>query len=130
MVSTPERTPEWNANVGTIRRLSAGAVGVGSRTEARVKVMGTTHRVEGVCTVYDRPRRLVIESRSDLGATTTSDMGLEPAPGGCVLRARLRYTVPGGGLGGLLDRLVLEKRSRQEFEESLSRLRLLAEEGE
>ena len=127
LLAEPERTPEWSTNVASIRRTSEGPVGVGSTTEAVVKALGTRQRAIGRCTVFDPPRRIVIDSRTDLGARSRSDSELQPEGGGTRLRATLEYSVPGGGVGKLLDKLVAERQTRREFEEALWRLKQILE---
>lgn len=127
LLAQPERTPEWSPSAISVRRTDGGPIGVGSTTESVVKVLGTRQRAIGRCSVFDPPRRLVIESRTDLGGKSRSDSELIPEGGGTRLRATLEYVVPGGGLGKLFDRLVAERQIRQEFEQSLQTLKGLVE---
>ena len=127
LLAQPERTPEWSPNVLSIRRTSEGPIEVGSTTETVVRALGTRQRAIGRCTVFDPPRRLVIESRTDLGATSRSDSELTPEGRGTRLRATLDYIVPGGGVGKLFDKLVAERQTRQDFEQALRRLKALLE---
>ena len=129
LLAQPERTPEWSPNVVAIRRVGDEPIGVGATTEALVKALGTRQRAIGRCTVFDPPYRIVIESRTELGARSRSDSQLTPEGSGTRLRATLEYVVPGGGLGRLFDRLVAERQTREDFEQALRRLKQLAEAG-
>ena len=129
LLAQPERTPEWSPNVVAIRRVGDGPIGVGSTTRALIKALGTQQRAIGRCTVFDPPRRIVIESRTDLGARSRSDSQLVPEGSGTRLRATLEYVVPGGGLGQLFDKLVAERQTREDFEQALLRLKRLLEAG-
>jgi len=129
LLAQPERTPEWSPNVVAIRRVGDGPIGVGSTTHALIKALGTQQRAIGCCTVFDPPRRIVIESRTDLGARSRSDSQLVPEGSGTRLRATLEYVVPGGGLGQLFDKLVAERQTREDFEQALLRLKRLLEAG-
>ncbi|MBA2447094.1 MAG: SRPBCC family protein [Chloroflexi bacterium] len=129
LLAQPERTPEWSPNVVAIRRVGDGPIGVGSTTHALIKALGTQQRAIGRCTVFDPPRRIVIESRTDLGARSRSDSQLVPEGSGTRLRATLEYVVPGGGLGQLFDKLVAERQTREDFEQALLRLKRLLEAG-
>lgn len=127
VLAQPERTTEWSPNVLSIRRVDEGPIGVGSTTETVVKALGTRQRAVGRCTVFDPPRRLVIESQTDLGARSRSDTQLVPEGRGTRLHATLEYVVPGGGVGKLFDKLVAERQTRQDFELALQRLKTLLE---
>jgi uncharacterized protein YndB with AHSA1/START domain len=129
LLAQPERTPQWSPNVIAVRRTSEGPIAVGSTTEVVVKVLGTRQRAAGRCTVFEPPRRLVIESVTDLGAKSRSETELSPEGNGTRLRATLDYTVPGGGLGRALDRLVAERQTRQDFEQGLRRFKQMLENG-
>ncbi|MDP8925004.1 MAG: SRPBCC family protein [Chloroflexota bacterium] len=123
-LAQPERTPEWSPNVVSVRLTSDGPIGVGATTESVVKALGTTQRAVGRCTVFDPPRRLVIESRTNLGATTVNETVLIAEGVGTRLRAKLDYTLPGGALGGGLlgGFLGVDKQIQRDFEQSLVRL--------
>ena len=130
-LAQPERTPEWSPNVQSVRLTSQGPIGVGSTTESVVKALGTTQRAIGRCTVFDPPRRLVIESQTNLGAKTVNETQLVPDGAGTRLRAKLDYTLPGGALGGGLlgGFLGVDKQIRKDFEQSLARLKAVLEAG-
>ena len=128
-LAQPERTPEWSPNVQSVRLTSNGPIGVGATTETVVKALGTTQRATGRCTVFDPPNRLVIESQTNLGATTINETVLAPEGSGTRLRAKLDYTLPGGALGGGLlgGFLGVDKQIQKDFTQSLARLKALME---
>ena len=130
-LAQPERTPEWSPNVQSVRLTSDGPIGVGATTETVVKALGTTQRAVGRCTAFDPPRRLVIESRTNLGATTVNETLLLAEGAGTRLRARLDYTLPGGALGGgLLGGILgVDKQIQKDFTQSLARLKAILEAG-
>jgi hypothetical protein len=53
----------------------------------------------------------------------------EPVEGGTRITTDFEYSVPGSVIGRAADRLLLEKRMRRDFENSLENLKLLAELG-
>ena len=130
-LAQPERTPEWSPNVQSVRLTSEGPIGVGTTTETVVRALGTTQRAVGRCTVFDPPRRLVIESRTNLGATTINETLLLAEGSGTRLRAKLDYTLPGGALGGGLlgGFLGVDKQIQKDFTQSLARLKAILEAG-
>ncbi len=130
-IAQPERTPEWSPNVVSVRLTSDGPIGVGATTETIVKALGTTQMALGRCTAFEPPRRLVIQSRTNLGATTTNETVLLADGTGTRLRAKLDYALPGGALGGGLlgGFLGIDKQIRRDFEQSLARLKAIVEAG-
>ncbi len=130
-LAQPERTPEWSPNVQSVRLTSEGPIGEGATTETVVKALGTTQRAIGRCTAFDPPRRLVIESQTNLGATTVNETLLLAEGTGTRLRAKLDYTLPGGALGGGLlgGFLGVDKQIKRDFEQSLARLKVVLESG-
>ena len=129
-LAQPERTPEWSPNVQSVRLTSEGPIGVGAMTETVVKALGTTQRAVGRCTVFDPPRRLVIESQTNLGATTVNETQLLPDGTGTRLRAKLDYSLPGGALGGGLGSFFgVDKQIQKDFVQSLARLKAVLEAG-
>ena len=130
-LAQPERTPEWSPNVQAVRLTSEGPIGVGATTETVVKALGTTQRAVGRCTAFDPPRRLVIESQTNLGATTVNETQLIAEGAGTRLRAKLDYTLPGGALGGGLlgGFLGVDKQIQKDFTQSLARLKAILESG-
>jgi len=130
-LAQPERTPEWSPNVLSVRRTNDGPIGVGATTETVVKAIGTTQKALGRCTVFDPPHRVVIESRTNLGATTVNETVLAPDGKGTRLRAKLDYTLPGGAFGGGLlgGFLGIDKQIQKDFVQSLARLKAILETG-
>ncbi len=129
-LAQPERTPEWSPNVQSVRLTSEGPIGVGATTESVVKALGTTQRAIGRCTAFDPPRRLVIESQTNLGATTVNETMLIAEGTGTRLRAKLDYTLPGGALGGKMGTVFgVDRQVKRDFEQSLARLKVVLESG-
>jgi uncharacterized protein YndB with AHSA1/START domain len=131
-LAQPERTPEWSPNVVSIRRTSAGPIGVGATTETLVKALGTTQKALGRCTAFEPPRRLVIESETASGARTVNEtLLLAEGVGATRLRAILDYTLPGGALGrGLIGGFLgADRQIERDFTQSLARLKAIVEAG-
>ena len=127
VLAQPERTPEWWPSVISVHRTSRGQVGLGSTTESTITALGRRQRAIGRCTVFDPPRRLTVETRTELGARSISDSELAAEGAGTRLRATLIYRLPGGIFGRFFDDVVVQRQTRQEFEEALLRLKQLIE---
>ncbi len=127
LLAGPERAPEWSANVHSTQRLTPGPVRVGTETRSEVEVLGRRWSARGRCTIYDPPRRIAIETHLGPGLASRSDMQLEAEPDGTTLRAELAFRLPGGPLGVLVGSLVARGALESDFDESLRRLKDLAE---
>jgi len=122
------RVPEyWVGMSAPIRAFGDG--GPGSKAEYTMSMLGTHWRVV---------RRTVEERRNADGSTDWRwelAGGLdgwmtchhEPREGGTTATTEFEYALPGRVFGRLIDRLLIEKRVRRDFEESLENMKYVAE---
>ena len=137
-LSQPERLPEWTPGVLAVRRTSPGPVGVGTTTETLVEAFGVRQTLLGRCTVFEAPRRLVVENVTASGITvggvsigkvsTTSASELLPEGNGTRVRASLEYALSAGFLTGLAER-VAGPQMQADFDRSLQNLKRVLEAG-
>ena len=135
-LAEPERLPEWTPGVLSVRRTSVGPIGVGSTTETLVEAFGVRQALHGRCTVFEPPRRLVVENVTASGITvggvsigkvsTTSASELLPEGAGTRLLASLEYTLEAGFLTGLAEK-VAGPQMQADFDRSLLNLKRLLE---
>ena len=135
-LAQPERLPEWTPGVLAVRRTSDGPVGVGTTTEAVVEAFGVRQILLGRCTVFDPPRRLVVENVTASGITvggvsigkvsTCSASELLAEGAGTRLRASLDYSLSAGFLTGLAER-VAGPQMQADFDRSLQNLKRVLE---
>ena len=135
-LAQPERLPEWTPGVISVKQTSTGPVGVGTTTEALVEAFGVRQTLLGRCTVFEPPRRLVVENVTARGITvggvsigqvsTTSASELLPEGTGTRLRASLEYTLSAGFLTGLAEK-VAGPQMQADFDRSLQNLKHLLE---
>jgi hypothetical protein len=100
LVRDPRRTPEYWVGFSGPNRLF-GDGGPGTKAEYTLETLGA---ISGWLTCHHQPR--------EDGVDTTTEF---------------EYRLPGGVLGRVFDNLVVEKRVRRDFEDSLENLKLLAE---
>jgi hypothetical protein len=128
IVRDPARVPEyWVGMSGPHRVFGKG--GPGTKAEFTLEMMGAHRRFVS----------RTIEERHDPDGSTfwhwEYSGGLtgwltchhRPREGGSEATTEFEYALPGGVLGKLAGRLLIEKRVRRDFEESLENLKLLAE---
>jgi uncharacterized protein YndB with AHSA1/START domain len=119
----PERGPEWTPNLIRVERTSAVEAGPGLETTMIANVGGRQSRGIGRCVAWEPPRRLVLESRLDVGVNSITDFELLPATGGTQLIARVDYTLPASGLGRLVGGLLGDTLARKDLRKALSNLK-------
>jgi uncharacterized protein YndB with AHSA1/START domain len=135
-LAQPERLPEWTPGVVSVRRTSAGPVGVGATTETLVEAFGVRQTLLGRCTAFEPSRRLVVQNETASGIKvgsvsvgkiqSTSTSELMPDGAGTRVRASLEYTVAAGFFTGLAEQIMGPK-MQADFEQSLQTLKRLLE---
>jgi hypothetical protein len=87
------RTVEWDPGVAAARRLTPGAIGLGSRFELTVSFLGRQLLLEYCITEFARPTRLVLVG-GDSSVESIDEIRFEPRPGGSrvTYEARLELT--------------------------------------
>jgi uncharacterized protein YndB with AHSA1/START domain len=125
LLGSPERGPEWTPNLVRVEPLDAA--GPEGRTALVVKVAGRERRGTGRCLEWDPPHRMTLESTLEIGVTSVSTFELTPRPDGTQVRARLEYSLPANGLGGLLGGLVGDSLARRDLKKALANLKRIVE---
>jgi hypothetical protein len=128
IVRDPRRWPEfWVGMSGPVRVFGDG--GPGTKAEFSQLMMGVRLRV------IDR----TVEERHNPDGSTDWRWQFEGSTFGCLtchheprdegteITTEFDYSLPGSVFGKAADRLLFEKRSRRDFEDSLENLKLLAE---
>jgi hypothetical protein len=128
LVRDPRRTPEYWVGFSGPNRLF-GDGGPGTKAEYSLETMGARQRLVS----------RTIEERHNPDGSTDWRWQFEgaisgwlachhqPREDGVDTTTEFEYTLPGGVLGRVFDSLVVEKRVRRDFEDSLENLKLLAE---
>lgn len=104
-----ERYPEWEATLVEVKDATGPLDRVGASYTAMMKVGG--RRLEGrwEVTRVERPRYLELRGTAPGGGQATVINRFEPAAGGTDLTFELDYELPGGFVGGLADKLFVER---------------------
>jgi len=120
-----EAAPAWMVGLEEVHDVTGRKVG---------DSFAWTFKMAGKLTFHGRTtfaaiepaRHLREEGRGDL--TNTWSWWLEPQQSGTQVRVQVEYTVPGGALiGGILDKLFVERQNQKDLEQSLSNLKQLLE---
>ena len=126
LLANPERGPEWTPNLVRVEPVD-GAGGPTAQTALLVRIGGRQSRGLGRCLEWDPPRRLALESKLDVGVTTVTTFELTPRAGGTQILARVDYSLPAKGLGGLVGGLVGDTLARRDLKKALSNLKRIVE---
>jgi uncharacterized membrane protein len=118
------RLPEWYAGIE-----KAEPDGVfpepGGKVELAYKAAGVTFNLTQ--TSVERVAGQVGVNRMEGMITGTNRMTFTPEGEGTRVTMSFEYEMPGGGVGKLVDRLLVERMNAQNLEKSLANLKALAE---
>ena len=122
-----DRLPEWATIVVGTRDVSELPLREGCTFRQTLRVLGREVESDWRVTELDAPRRVAYEAAAPGGGTLTMRQTVLPGDAGSRVELELDYEVPGGWLGELLDRGLIEQQNEREAEQSLEQLKTLAE---
>jgi uncharacterized protein YndB with AHSA1/START domain len=122
-----DRLPEWATIVVETRDVSELPLRAGCTFRQTVRVMGRELESEWKVTELEPERLIAYEATSPGGGSLAMKQSLVLQTGGTRVVLEIDYELPGGILGELLDRAVVEARNEREAERSLRRLKAIAE---
>jgi uncharacterized membrane protein len=119
-----DRLTEWYA--GVEKAVSDGIYpNVGGKVRLIYKAAGMTFEMTNTCLEFEYAR----VGRYKMEGMITGKYAeiLEPVEGGTRFTMKFDYQMPGGGLGKIVDRLLVEKMNAKNLEDSLKNLKVLVE---
>jgi len=125
-VADPVDMLNWLSGLVKNQDVPQGPVEVGQSWTQFVQVMGRKFEYIREVTAHDPPRRIAWRFTA-MGIDGIGYCELEPAEGGTKIVFGLDYTYPRLLLGGLLDKMLMEKLANREAQSSLVRLKALLE---
>ncbi len=122
-----ERYTEWQTGVVEIRDCSGPIDHVGAKYSLVYKSMG--RRLEGTFEVTRAEKPRLIEQKGTIpgGGRGTSVQTAEPAGGGTDLTFTMDYELPGGFVGGMADKLFMERALERDIRHSNENFKALCE---
>jgi uncharacterized membrane protein len=90
-------------------------------------VLGREVESDWKVTELEAPRHVAYEAAAPGGGSLTMRQTVAPANGGSRVELEIDYELPGGWLGELVDRGMVEAQNEREAEASLHRLKRLLE---
>jgi uncharacterized membrane protein len=122
-----ERYPEWQTGIVEVKNSTGPIDHVGAKYTAVYKSMGRTLEATFEVTRAEKPR--LMEQRGTIpgGGHGTSLQTAEPAGGGTDVTITMDYDLPGGFVGGLADKLFMERALERDIRHSNENFKALCE---
>jgi carbon monoxide dehydrogenase subunit G len=125
----PMRFPEWNVSLVEVEQVIGPKGHVGTNWHGAVRLMG--RRMEGRTEVVEsvRPTLQVLKGVGTAGGTFTWTNRFTPSPTGTGtdLESEWEYELPAGFIGGLVDKLFVEKAAERDMRHSTENFKALVE---
>lgn len=124
ITSDGDRLPEWYA--GIVEATSDGVFPEpGGKVEMRYKSAGITFDMSQTVLEYEHAKGGKFKMEGMI-AGVYEEM-LEPVTDGTRFTLKFDYEMPGGGVGKLVDKLMVERMNAKNLEKSLENMRVLVE---
>jgi uncharacterized membrane protein len=122
-----DRLPQWATIVVDSREVSDRPLTVGCTFRQTVRIMGKELDTEWRVTQLEPTRLIGYEASSAFGGRLVMTQTITPRDEGSTVQLEADYDLPGGFLGELLDRAVVEAQNEREAERSLQNLKELVD---
>ena len=121
------RIPEWNSSVIEVKEVSGSLDQVGSSYVSVLKLGG--RRLEGRWEVsrVEAPRLLEFTGSAPGGGRATATNRFESAGGGTDVTIEIDYELPGGFVGGMADKLFVERAIERDVKHSVENFKAICE---
>ena len=121
------RIPEWNSSVIEVKEITGSLDQVGSGYVSVLKLGG--RRLDGRWEVsrVEAPHVLEFTGTAPGGGRATAKNRFEPAGGGTDITIEIDYELPGGFVGGMADRLFVERAIERDVKHSIENFKAICE---
>jgi uncharacterized membrane protein len=121
------RDPEWNSSVVEVKDISGPLDTVGASYTAILKLGGRRLETRWEVRNVERPRLLEFTASSPMGGQASSTTTFEAASGGTDLTVEVDYELPGGFVGGMADKLFVERAIERDVRHSMENFKAICE---
>ena len=121
------RIPEWNSSVVEVKDVQGPLDTVGASYTAILKLGGRQLETRWEMTRVEERRLAEFVASSAAGGHATSTSTLQPADRGTDLMLEVDYELPGGFVGGMADKLVVERAIERDIKHSLENVKAICE---
>jgi len=122
-----ERYPEWQTGIVEVKNSTGPIDHVGAKHTAVYKSMGRTLEATFEVTRAEKPRLIEQKGTIPGGGHGTSLQTAEPAGGGTDITFTMDYSLPGGFVGGMADKLFMERALERDIRHSNENFKALCE---
>lgn len=122
-----KRAPEWNGSVVEVRDVTGPLDTVGAAYTAILKLGGRQLETRWEVRKVDKPTLLELTASSAKGGNATSTTTFEPAGKGTDVTIEVDYELPGGFVGGMADKLFVEKAIERDIKHSMENMKAICE---
>jgi hypothetical protein len=123
----PKRDPEWNNSVIEVKDVSGMLDKVGASYIAMLKLGGRQLETRWEVSKVEKPKLLEQTASSARGGQATSTTTFEPAGGGTDITIEVDYELPGGFVGGMADKLFVERAIERDVKHSIENFKAICE---
>jgi hypothetical protein len=121
------REPEWNSSVVEVKDLSSKLDTVGASYVAILKLGGRRLETRWEVSKVEVSKLLEQTATSPAGGQATAKTTFEPAGGGTDITIEVDYELPGGFVGGVADRLFVERAIERDIKHSIENFKAICE---
>jgi uncharacterized membrane protein len=122
-----KRGPEWNNSIVEVKDVGGMLDTVGARYVAILKLGGRRLETRWEVTRVEKPTLLELVASSPQGGQASTTTRFEAAGGGTDMSIEVDYELPGGFVGGVADKLFVERAIERDIKHSLENFKAICE---
>jgi len=121
------RIPEWNASVTEVRDITGSLDQLGSNYVSVLKLGGRLLEGRWEVSRVESPRLLEFTGTAPGGGRATATNRFEAVGAGTDVTIEIEYELPGGFIGGMADKLFVERAIERDVKHSVENFKAICE---
>lgn len=121
------RIPEWNSSVVEVKDISGSLDQVGSSYVSVLKLGGRPLEGRWEVSRVERPRLLEYTGTAPGGGRASANNRFEASDSGTDITIEIEYDLPGGFIGGIADKLFVERAIERDVKHSVENFKAICE---
>ena len=121
------RIPEWNASVSEVRDITGSLDQLGSNYVSVLKLGGRLLEGRWEVSRVESPRLLEFTGTAPGGGRATATNRFEAVGAGTDVTIEIEYELPGGFIGGMADKLFVERAIERDVKHSVENFKAICE---
>jgi uncharacterized membrane protein len=127
LAADAKRGPEWNNSIVEVKDVGGMLDTVGANYIAVLKLGGRRLETRWEVTKVEKPTLLELVASSPQGGRASSTTRFDAAGGGTDMSIEVDYELPGGFVGGMADKLFVERAIERDVKHSLENFKAICE---